>query len=141
MQQQQQQQGFPMVQVMQPNMQGMMGMNFGGQMPPGAMPMQVGLCLCTLLCFMWFLFLGASTHYRADPNHRLGCSPFTLSRLDQFQQLVRQMVDVLATIAQYSSAWFGFFVVIRALLLWYTLCSLSPHWVLGPLRIKDRQKK
>lgn len=40
-QQQQQQQGFPIVPVMQPNMQGMMGMNFGGQMPPGAMPMQV----------------------------------------------------------------------------------------------------
>lgn len=45
-QQQQQQQGFPMVPVMQPNMQGMMGMNFGGQMPPGAMPMQVSLCGC-----------------------------------------------------------------------------------------------
>ncbi len=38
--QQQQQQGFPMVQVMQPNMQGMMGMNFGAQMP-GGMPIQV----------------------------------------------------------------------------------------------------
>uniref|UniRef100_A0A8C9T1U1 Synergin gamma n=1 Tax=Scleropages formosus TaxID=113540 RepID=A0A8C9T1U1_SCLFO len=34
----QQQQGFPMVPVMQPNMQGIMGMNFGAQMPPG-MPM------------------------------------------------------------------------------------------------------
>lgn len=39
----QQQQGFPMVQVMQPNMQGMMGMNFGAQMPPGAMPIQVSM--------------------------------------------------------------------------------------------------
>ncbi|CAL8352875.1 unnamed protein product [Lota lota] len=38
-----QQQGFPMVQVMQPNMQGMVGMNYGGQMPPGAMPMQGGM--------------------------------------------------------------------------------------------------
>lgn len=38
--QQQQQQGFPIVQVMQPNMQGMMGMNFGAQMP-AAMPIQV----------------------------------------------------------------------------------------------------
>uniref|UniRef100_A0A672LZK2 Synergin gamma-like n=1 Tax=Sinocyclocheilus grahami TaxID=75366 RepID=A0A672LZK2_SINGR len=37
--QQQQQQGFPMVQVMQPNMQGMMGMNFGAQMPGGGMAM------------------------------------------------------------------------------------------------------
>uniref|UniRef100_A0A8C4ZLA6 Synergin, gamma n=1 Tax=Gadus morhua TaxID=8049 RepID=A0A8C4ZLA6_GADMO len=40
---QQLQQGFPMVQVMQPNMQGMVGMNYGGQMPPGAMPMQGGM--------------------------------------------------------------------------------------------------
>lgn len=45
-QQQQQQQGFPMVPVMQPNMQGMMGMNFGGQMPPGAMPIQVRMFIC-----------------------------------------------------------------------------------------------
>ncbi|XP_077064976.1 synergin gamma isoform X6 [Siphateles boraxobius] len=42
--QQQQQQGFPMVQVMQPNMQGMMGMNFGSQMP-GAMPIQGGMAM------------------------------------------------------------------------------------------------
>lgn len=41
--QQQQQQGFPIVQVMQPNMQGMMGMNFGAQMP-AAMPIQVSFC-------------------------------------------------------------------------------------------------
>ncbi|XP_064425061.1 synergin gamma isoform X2 [Latimeria chalumnae] len=40
---QQQQQGFPMVPVMQPNMQGMMGMNFGSQIPPGTMPMQGGM--------------------------------------------------------------------------------------------------
>ncbi|XP_078080949.1 synergin gamma isoform X3 [Mustelus asterias] len=45
MQQQQQQQGFPMVPVMQPNMQGMMGMNFGSQMPPGAMSMQGGMAM------------------------------------------------------------------------------------------------
>ncbi|XP_036380019.1 synergin gamma-like isoform X2 [Megalops cyprinoides] len=43
--QQQQQQGFPMVPVMQPNMQGMVGMNFGAQMPPGAMPMQGGMAM------------------------------------------------------------------------------------------------
>lgn len=48
MQQQQPQQGFPMGPVMQPNMQGMMGMNFGGQMPPGAIPMQVRLTFCNL---------------------------------------------------------------------------------------------
>ncbi|XP_028855450.1 synergin gamma isoform X3 [Denticeps clupeoides] len=44
-QQQQQQQGFPMVPVMQPNMQGMMGMNFGGQLGPGAMPLQAAMPL------------------------------------------------------------------------------------------------
>lgn len=43
-QQPQQQQGFPMVPVMQPNMQGMMGMNFGAQMPPGTIPIQVAVC-------------------------------------------------------------------------------------------------
>lgn len=36
-----QQQGFPMVPVMQSNMPGMMGMNYGSQMPPGPMTMQV----------------------------------------------------------------------------------------------------
>lgn len=36
-----QQQGFPMVPVMQTNMPGMMGMNYGSQMPPGPMAMQV----------------------------------------------------------------------------------------------------
>ncbi|XP_060704005.1 synergin gamma isoform X4 [Hemiscyllium ocellatum] len=44
-QQQQQSQGFPMVPVMQPNIQGMMGMNFGSQMPPGAIPMQSGMAM------------------------------------------------------------------------------------------------
>lgn len=40
---QQQQQGFPMVSVMSPGMQGMMQMNFGPQMPPGSMTMQGGM--------------------------------------------------------------------------------------------------
>ncbi|XP_077775487.1 synergin gamma isoform X6 [Podarcis muralis] len=40
-----QQQGFSMVSVMQPNMQGMMGMNYGSQMPPGTMTMQGGMNL------------------------------------------------------------------------------------------------
>ncbi|XP_066491267.1 synergin gamma isoform X7 [Tiliqua scincoides] len=38
-----QQQGFPLVSVMQPNMQGMMGMNYGSQMAPGTMTMQGGM--------------------------------------------------------------------------------------------------
>ncbi|NXF87780.1 SYNRG protein, partial [Eubucco bourcierii] len=40
-----QQQGFPMVPVMQSNMPGMMGMNYGSQMPPGPMAMQGGMAL------------------------------------------------------------------------------------------------
>jgi len=36
-----QQQGFPMVPVMQSSMPGMMGMNYGSQMAPGPMAMQV----------------------------------------------------------------------------------------------------
>ncbi|KAM3854674.1 synergin gamma isoform 2-T2 [Vipera latastei] len=40
-----QQQSFPMVPVMQPNMQGMMGMNYGSQMPPGTMTVQGGMPL------------------------------------------------------------------------------------------------
>ncbi|XP_032934257.1 synergin gamma isoform X3 [Catharus ustulatus] len=40
-----QQQGFPMVPVMQANMPGMMGMNYGSQMPPGPMAMQGGMAL------------------------------------------------------------------------------------------------
>lgn len=36
-----QQQGFPMVSVMQPNMQGMIGMNYSSQISQGPMAMQV----------------------------------------------------------------------------------------------------
>uniref|UniRef100_A0A493U332 Synergin gamma n=1 Tax=Anas platyrhynchos platyrhynchos TaxID=8840 RepID=A0A493U332_ANAPP len=43
-----QQQGFPMVPVMQSNMPGMMGMNYGSQMPPGPMAMQGGMPLGTM---------------------------------------------------------------------------------------------
>ncbi|XP_054986139.1 synergin gamma isoform X9 [Sorex araneus] len=38
-----QQQGFPMVSVMQPNMQGMIGMNYGSQMSQGPIAMQAGI--------------------------------------------------------------------------------------------------
>ncbi|XP_008269374.3 synergin gamma isoform X24 [Oryctolagus cuniculus] len=38
-----QQQGFPMVSVMQPNMQGMMGMNYSSQMSQGSLAMQAGI--------------------------------------------------------------------------------------------------
>ncbi|KFV19919.1 Synergin gamma, partial [Tauraco erythrolophus] len=40
-----QQQGFPMVPVMQSNMPGMIGMNYSSQMPPGPMTMQGGMPL------------------------------------------------------------------------------------------------
>ncbi|XP_074870177.1 synergin gamma isoform X6 [Carettochelys insculpta] len=40
-----QQQGFPMVSVMQSNMPGLMGMNYGSQMSPGPMTMQGGMPL------------------------------------------------------------------------------------------------
>ncbi|NWY70884.1 SYNRG protein, partial [Erithacus rubecula] len=43
-----QQQGFPMVPVMQANMPGMMGMNYGSQMPPGPMTMQGGMALAPM---------------------------------------------------------------------------------------------
>ncbi|XP_014816720.1 PREDICTED: synergin gamma isoform X1 [Calidris pugnax] len=43
-----QQQGFPMVPVMQSNMPGMMGMNYGSQMPPGPMAMQGGMPLAPM---------------------------------------------------------------------------------------------
>lgn len=48
MQHQQQQQGFPMVPVMQANMQGIIGMNFSSQMPAGSMPMQGGMPMGTM---------------------------------------------------------------------------------------------
>ncbi|XP_066118895.1 synergin gamma isoform X13 [Saccopteryx bilineata] len=38
-----QQQGFPMVSVMQPNMQGMIGVNYSSQMPQGPIAMQAGI--------------------------------------------------------------------------------------------------
>ncbi|XP_072834607.2 synergin gamma isoform X9 [Pogona vitticeps] len=40
-----QQQGFPVVSVMQPNLQGIMGMNYGTPLPPGTMTMQGGMPL------------------------------------------------------------------------------------------------
>lgn len=54
MQPQQQQQGFPMMPMMQPNMQGIVGMNFGAQLPPGAMQMQVRVVRCPCVCALCF---------------------------------------------------------------------------------------
>uniref|UniRef100_A0A3Q4N3K0 Synergin, gamma n=1 Tax=Neolamprologus brichardi TaxID=32507 RepID=A0A3Q4N3K0_NEOBR len=93
-QQQQQQQGFPMVPVMQPNMQGMMGMNFGGQMPPGAIPMQVRI-YCCLTPGMQFLgqpqFMGmrpAGPQYTADMQKQM--AEEHQKRLEQQQKMLEE---------------------------------------------------
>uniref|UniRef100_A0A8C7ZAV4 Synergin, gamma n=1 Tax=Oryzias sinensis TaxID=183150 RepID=A0A8C7ZAV4_9TELE len=77
-QQPQQQQGFPMVPVMQPNMQGMMGMNFGAQMAPGAIPIQSGMAMGMQTPGMQFLgqpqFMGmrsAGPQYTADMQKQM----------------------------------------------------------------------
>ncbi|XP_024132354.2 synergin gamma isoform X5 [Oryzias melastigma] len=77
-QQPQQQQGFPMVPVMQPNMQGMMGMNFGAQMPPGTIPIQSGMAIGMQTPGMQFMgqpqFMGmrpAGPQYTADMQKQM----------------------------------------------------------------------
>uniref|UniRef100_A0A3Q3GX68 Synergin, gamma n=1 Tax=Labrus bergylta TaxID=56723 RepID=A0A3Q3GX68_9LABR len=94
-QQQQQQQGFPMVPVMQANMQGMMGMNFGGQMPPGAMPMQGGMAMSMQSPGMQFLgqpqFMGmrpAGPQYTADMQKQM--AEEHQKRLEQQQKMLEE---------------------------------------------------
>uniref|UniRef100_A0A672GN98 EH domain-containing protein n=1 Tax=Salarias fasciatus TaxID=181472 RepID=A0A672GN98_SALFA len=94
-QQQQQQQGFPMVPVMQPNMQGMMGMNFGGQMPPGAIPMQGGMAIGMQTPGMQFLgqpqFMGmrpAGPQYTADIQKQM--AEEHQKRLEQQQKMLEE---------------------------------------------------
>lgn len=94
-QQQQQQQGFPMVPVMQPNMQGMMGMNFGGQMPPGAIPMQGGMAIRMQNPGMPFLgqpqFMGmrpAGPQYTADMQKQM--VEEHQKRLEQQQKMLEE---------------------------------------------------
>ncbi|RVE65041.1 hypothetical protein OJAV_G00131610 [Oryzias javanicus] len=77
-QQPQQQQGFPMVPVIQPNMQGMMGMNFGAQMPPGTIPIQSGMAIGMQTPGMQFMgqpqFMGmrpAGPQYTADMQKQM----------------------------------------------------------------------
>uniref|UniRef100_A0A1A7XSU2 Synergin, gamma n=1 Tax=Iconisemion striatum TaxID=60296 RepID=A0A1A7XSU2_9TELE len=95
MQQQQPQQGFPMVPVMQPNMQGMMGMNFGGQMPPGAIPMQGGMAIGMQTPGMQFLgqpqFMGmrpAGPQYTADMQKQM--AEEHQKRLEQQQKMLEE---------------------------------------------------
>ncbi|KAK6296704.1 hypothetical protein J4Q44_G00328460 [Coregonus suidteri] len=96
-QQQQQQQGFPgMVQVqMQPNMQGMMGMNFGGQMPPGAMPMQGGMAMGMQAPGMQFMgqpqfmgMRGPGPQYTADMQKQM--AEEHQKRLEQQQRMLEE---------------------------------------------------
>uniref|UniRef100_A0A1A8FP60 Synergin, gamma n=1 Tax=Nothobranchius korthausae TaxID=1143690 RepID=A0A1A8FP60_9TELE len=95
MQQQQPQPGFPMVPVMQPNMQGMMGMNFGGQMPPGAIPMQGGMAIGMQTPGMQFLgqpqFMGmrpAGPQYTADMQKQM--AEEHQKRLEQQQKMLEE---------------------------------------------------
>ncbi|KAG9351603.1 hypothetical protein JZ751_022854 [Albula glossodonta] len=69
----QQQPGFPMVPVMQPNMQGIVGMNFGAQMPPGAMQMQAGMPMgMQIMGQPQFMGLRApGPHYTADMQKQM----------------------------------------------------------------------
>ncbi|XP_055022820.1 synergin gamma isoform X5 [Boleophthalmus pectinirostris] len=94
-QQQPQQQGFPIVQVMQPNMQGMMGLNFGGQMPPGAMQMQGGMAIGMQAPGMQFMgqpqFMGmrpAGPQYTADIQKQM--AEEHQKRLEQQQKLLEE---------------------------------------------------
>ncbi|XP_054901308.1 synergin gamma isoform X5 [Poeciliopsis prolifica] len=94
-QQPQPQQGFPMVPVMQPNMQGMMGMNFGGQMPPGAIPMQGGMAIGMQTPGMPFLgqaqFMGmrpAGPQYTADMQKQM--AEEHQKRLEQQQKMLEE---------------------------------------------------
>ncbi|XP_036392042.1 synergin gamma isoform X2 [Megalops cyprinoides] len=95
MQPQQQQQGFPMVPVMQPNMQGMMGMNFGAQMPPGAIPMQGGMAMGMQAPAMQFMgqpqFMGMRTprpQYTADMQKQI--AEEHQKRLEQQQRMLEE---------------------------------------------------
>ncbi|XP_046718354.1 synergin gamma isoform X3 [Silurus meridionalis] len=95
MQQQQQQQGFPMVPVMQPNMQGMMGMNFGPQMPTGPMPMQGGMAMGMQAPGMQFMgqpqFMGmraAGPQYPADLQKQM--AEEHQKRLEQQQRMLEE---------------------------------------------------
>ncbi|XP_036006046.1 synergin gamma isoform X9 [Fundulus heteroclitus] len=92
-QQPQQQQGFPMVPVMQPNMQGMMGMNFGGQMPPGPIQMQGGMAMGMQTPGMPYLgqpqFMGmrpAGPQYTADMQKQM--AEEHQKRLEQQQKML-----------------------------------------------------
>ncbi|XP_053278380.1 synergin gamma isoform X3 [Pleuronectes platessa] len=94
-QQQQQQQGFSIGPVMQPNMQGMMGMNFGGQMTQGAMPMQGGMAIGMQTPGMQFMgqpqFMSmrpAGPQYTADMQKQM--AEEHQKRLDHQQKMLEE---------------------------------------------------
>ncbi|KAM9468875.1 synergin gamma isoform 6-T6 [Clarias gariepinus] len=95
MQQQPQQQGFPMVPVMQPNMQGMMGMNFGAPMPTGPMAMQGGMAMGMQAPGMQFMgqpqfmgMRGTGPQYPADLQKQM--AEEHQKRLEQQQRMLEE---------------------------------------------------
>ncbi|XP_063061040.1 synergin gamma isoform X3 [Engraulis encrasicolus] len=95
-QQPQQQQAYPMVpNMMQPNMQGMMGMNFAGQMAPGAMPMQGGMPMGMQAPGMQFMgqpqfmgMRGPAPQYPADLQKQM--AEEHQKRLEQQQRMLEE---------------------------------------------------
>nr|XP_033952719.1 synergin gamma isoform X2 [Pseudochaenichthys georgianus] len=84
-----------MVPVMQPNMQGMMGMHFGGQMPQGAMPMQGGMAIGMQTPGMRFMgqpqFMGmrpAGPQYTVDMQKQM--AEEHQKRLEQQQKMLEE---------------------------------------------------
>ncbi|XP_061073417.1 synergin gamma-like [Conger conger] len=86
----QQQQAFPMVQVMQPNIQGMMGINFGAQMPPAAMPMQGGLTMGIQASGMQFVAQPQFISVRATGPQYTHIAEEHQKRLEQQQKLLEE---------------------------------------------------
>ncbi|XP_039613197.1 synergin gamma isoform X2 [Polypterus senegalus] len=90
--QQQQQQSFPVMQVIQPNMQGIIGMNFGSQMPPGGLPLQGGMQVGTIQATgMQFMgqppFMGIRTPGSAYPQQ---LAEEHQKRLEQQQRILEE---------------------------------------------------
>ncbi|XP_035240926.1 synergin gamma-like [Anguilla anguilla] len=84
------QQGFPMMQVMSPNMQGMMGINFGAQMTPAAMPMQGGLTMGIQAPGMQFVGQPQFISVRATGPQYTHIAEEHQKRLEQQQKLLEE---------------------------------------------------
>ncbi|KAJ8369266.1 hypothetical protein SKAU_G00092940 [Synaphobranchus kaupii] len=80
----------PMVQVMQPNMQGMMGINFGAQMPSAAVPMQGGLTMGIQAPGMQFVGQPQFISVRATGPQYTHIAEEHQKRLEQQQRLLEE---------------------------------------------------